>query len=121
MLNLVILLSVILKLLFFFNLSINKGNIDPLLCKTFPYLKTEKHKSFLPTILFAEVNNLSAQSLVAPYKLTGEEALSVERAKTFFTELSRQASIKLFDPIILVLINSKGLYSAVSTCFNAAA
>ena len=46
-----------------------------------------------PERLFAAINNLSEQSLVAPYKFKGDEALSVESATTFFIFLSRAASI----------------------------
>ena len=51
----------------------------------------------------------------------GEDALSVDKATTWDTLESKEASIILDAPIILVLINSNGLYSAVSTCFKAAA
>ena len=44
-------------------------------------------------ILLAATNSLSEQSLVAPYRLTGEEALSVERAITFETEVDFAACI----------------------------
>ncbi len=37
--------------------------------------------------LFAATNNLSDVSFVAPYKLIGEEALSVDKATTLETEL----------------------------------
>ena len=67
------------------------------------------------------MNNLSEQSFVAPYKFTGEQALSVERATTFFTPLFKQALIIFCAPRILVCIASKGLYSVDGTCFNAAA
>ena len=67
------------------------------------------------------MNNLSEQSFVAPYKFIGDAALSVESAKTLIVFLLRQASIKFCAPIMLVFINSNGLYSAAGTCFNAAA
>jgi len=102
-------------------LSIKIGTTEPLLAKTFPYLTTENRHPFFLLRLFADINNLSEHSLVAPYKFTGEEALSVERAITLFTSVSKAASIRLFAPPILVFINSVGLYSAAGTCFNAAA
>ena len=63
----------------------------------------------------------SAQSFVAPYRLIGLEALSVDSATTRFTPASMQASMTFCDPWTLVWTNSNGLYSAVSTCFSAAA
>jgi len=53
--------------------------------------------------------------------LIGEEALSVERATTFLTPASMEASTTFCEPRTLVLMNSKGLYSPVSTCLRAAA
>ena len=44
-------------------------------------------------MLFAAVNNLSDTNLVAPYKLIGLAALSVDSAITFFTLLDIAASI----------------------------
>ena len=51
-------------------------------------------------MLLADINNLSEHSLVAPYKLIGEQALSVESAKTLIL-FFKAASIKLLAPIIL--------------------
>lgn len=51
----------------------------------------------------------------------GDAALSVLKAKTFSTLLWKEASITFTAPCTLVLIVSKGLYSAVSTCLRAAA
>jgi hypothetical protein len=59
--------------------------------------------------------------LVAPYRLIGLEALSVESATTFCTPALMQASITFCDPLMLVATYSEGLYSAVSTCLRAAA
>ena len=56
----------------------------------------------------SEINNLSAHNFVAPYKLIGDEALSVESDITFFTLHSYAALITFFEPIILVSINSVG-------------
>ena len=67
------------------------------------------------------MNSLSEASLVAPYRLIGLLALSVERATTRLTPLSMQASIKFMAPITFVLTHSKGLYSAVGTILVAAA
>ena len=75
----------------------------------------------MPLILFAEMKSLSEQSLVAPYKFIGEQALSVDNAITFLTPFFKAASIKLLAPIILVFMASNGLYSVVGTCFKAAA
>ena len=69
----------------------------------------------------AAINNLSEHNFVAPYKFIGAAALSVERAITFLTSVDIEASIIFWAPIIFVLTNSPGLYSAVGTCFNAAA
>ena len=65
-LNRVIFLSVIFNGLFFFFNSRNSGTTEPLLPKTLPYLTTENLIYFFPTILFADENSLSEQSLVAP-------------------------------------------------------
>ena len=80
------------------------GKTEPLLPNTFPYLTTAKQ--VFPIILFAVVKSLSEQSLVAPYKFIGEQALSVERAITFLILFSLAALTIFSDPRILVLINS---------------
>ena len=90
---------------------------DPI---TFPYLTTENFKSLLPLILLAAINSLSEASLVAPYKLIGAAALSVERDTTFLTFVDQLASITFSAPKIFVLTASIGLYSAIGTCFIAA-
>lgn len=72
-------------------------------------------------MLFAAVNNLSEVSLVAPYKLIGAHALSVESATTSRTPQSKAALITFCAPCTFVLIHSSGLYTAVSTCLIAAA
>ena len=66
-------------------------------------------------------NILSEANFVAPYKLDGALALSVDKATIFFTPESIQASIRFIAPLIFVLIHSKGLYSAIGTIFAAAA
>ena len=73
-------------------------------------------------MLFAEIKSLSEQSFVAPYKLIGDTALSVDKAKTLDIFLLSIDASKIFcAPIIFVLTYSMGLYSAVGTCFKAAA
>ena len=67
------------------------------------------------------MNNLSDVNFVAPYKLIGAQALSVESATTFFTPVFKAALITFWAPYTLVLIHSSGLYSAKCTCFIAAA
>ena len=63
-----------------------------------PYLTVENKISFLPFILFAEINSLSAHNLVAPYKLIGAAALSVLNAITFFTfDSGGRASVSCYD------------------------
>ena len=46
------------------------------------HILPQKKKSFLPLILFADKMSLSAHNFVAPYKLIGEDALSVDKAIT---------------------------------------
>ena len=72
-------------------------------------------------MLFAAINNLSDTSFVAPYKFMGAAALSVDNATTFSTPHSSDACITFSAPIILVRMHSVGLYSAIGTCFIAAA
>ncbi|EKD70615.1 MAG: hypothetical protein ACD_46C00479G0003 [uncultured bacterium] len=74
-----------------------------------------------PFILLAATNNLSETSLVAPYKLIGQAALSVDKEMTLSTPRARDASMTLIAPLIFVLMHSIGLYSAVGTCLRAAA
>ena len=97
------------------------GITDPLDPITFPYLTQLKDISLSPFILLAATNNLSAHNLVAPYKFIGAAALSVLKAIIFFTLHSIQACTIFSEPKMFVFINSIGLYSAVFTCFNAAA
>ena len=63
--------------------SLKKGITEPLDAITFPYLTKLKRVPFGPEREFAFTNNFSAQSLVAPYKFIGLQALSVDRAITF--------------------------------------
>ena len=70
------------------------GITDPLLPITLPYLTIEKVISFAPVKLFAEENNLSEQSFVAPYRFIGAAALSVDNATTFLTSDNKLASIR---------------------------
>ena len=67
------------------------------------------------------MNSLSDASFDAPYKFTGFTALSVDKAKTFETFVSKTALITFSAPLTFVLMHSKGLYSAAGTCYNAAA
>ena len=69
--------------------------------------------SFLPRILFAAIKSLSEVSLVAPYRLIGAHALSVDSATTFETLESKDAFITFSAPPILVLTHSSGLYYAI--------
>ena len=88
---------------------------------TFPYLTTLNWVPCSPEYAFAATNNLSDVNLVAPYRLIGLDALSVDKATTRSTPLSMQASIKFIAPTTLVFTHSKGLYSAVGTILVAAA
>jgi len=114
--NLVILSSVIGRIPFDRS-ERKKGITDPREPNTFPYLTTPKDVSCEPEYELPATNSLSDANFVAPYKLIGELALSVERAITFLTFLSIAASIRFIAPIILVFTHSKGLYSAVGTIF----
>ena len=67
------------------------------------------------------MNNLSDTSLVAPYKLIGLDALSVDKAIIFLHYFLLLLGTIFSAPRIFVFINSVGLYSAAGTCFNAAA
>ncbi len=100
---------------------LKKGTTDPLEPTTLPYLVTPKRVCLLPAILFAATKSLSLASLVAPYKFTGLQALSVLRAIHFLTPFSKQASMTFCAPCMFVFIHSIGLYSAIGTCFIAAA
>src|SRR6218665_4086 len=104
-----------------FFLLIKKGITDPLEPITLPYLTTENLIGFQPVILLAATNSLSEASLVAPYKLIGAQALSVDNATTRSTSVSRQELITFSAPRTLVFTHSIGLYSAIGTCFIAAA
>ena len=65
--------------------SLNKGITLPLEPRTFPYLTIENLVFGLPDKLFAAIKSLSDVNFVAPYKLIGLEALSVESETIFFT------------------------------------
>ena len=98
-------------------------------------IDTKKNQEFKPLegipiavkdIFCTKGNKTTASSkmlhnFVAPYRLIGDEALSVDRATTFLTPASMAASMTFWLPITFVFTNSKGLYSALSTCFRAAA
>ena len=53
--------------------------------------------------------------------MIGLAALSVESATTRDTPAEMAALTTFSAPMTLVLMHSKGLYSAMGTCFNAAA
>ena len=53
---------------------------------------------------------MSDTSFVAPYRLIGCDALSVESAITFFTPLSILASIIFCAPVILVFMNVNKIF-----------
>ena len=72
-------------------------------------------------MLLAATKILSDASFVAPYRLMGVAALSVESAMTFSTPSSIAAVITFSAPWMFVLMHSRGLYSAAGTCFSAAA
>ena len=107
----------------FFSLAnfLNISTTLPLEPITFPYLTTEKDVFFIPVKLLAAINNLSEHNFVAPYKLIGLTALSVDNAITFLTPQSIAAFIIFSAPLMLVLIHSIGLYSDETTCLSAAA
>ena len=87
-------MSLCVMLSIFFSFScINFGITLPLLPVTLPYLTTENLVLLFPAMLLAAIKSLSAQSLVAPYKLIGEEALSVDKSITFFELASIAADI----------------------------
>src|SRR5690554_6414677 len=97
------------------------GITEPFEPMTLPYLTTENLMGLSPLILLAATNNLSEVNLVAPYRLIGAQALSVDKATTRSTLVCRQASTTFWAPPIFVLMHSSGLYSAIGTCFIAAA
>ena len=92
-------------------LDIKKGITEPLDPITLPYLTTLNLTFLDPLILLAATNNLSEASFVAPYKLIGAHALSVESATTSLTPQVSAASITFSAPLIFVLMHSVGLYS----------
>ena len=92
---------------------LNNGTTLPREPITLPYLTTEKLQPPAPDKLLPAMNILSAANFVAPYRLIGLHALSVERAMTFLTP-ARIAAVTTFSaPLMFVLAASKGLYSAV--------
>ena len=97
------------------------GTTEPFEPTTLPYLATLKRVRRVPAMLFAAVKSLSLASFVAPYRFMGLQALSVLRAITFSTLHAKAAFITFCAPFIFVFIHSIGLYSAIGTCFIAAA
>ena len=65
-----------------FRRSQKKGITEPRDPMTLPYRTSENRSCRPPTILLAATNNLSEQSFVAPYRLIGAAALSVDNATT---------------------------------------
>ena len=61
---------------------------------------------------------LSFLDSVATKRLTGQNAVSVNRANSFFTPVSMLPSMAFSEPIVFVFTYSMGLYSSVSTCFR---
>ena len=97
----------LVKNFLFFKYSLKTGITDPLDPATFPYLTTENLTlPFFADILFDETKILSDVSFVAPYKLIGSDALSVDKAITFVTLFSILALTTFSAPPIFVLIHS---------------
>src|SRR3546814_18794984 len=88
---------------------------------TFPSRTTETRQPPAPDRLLAATKILSEASLVAPYRLIGLAALSVDSAITLVTPLRIAAFTTFSAPSMLVRTHSNGLYSAIGTCFRAAA
>src|SRR5690606_6336366 len=88
---------------------------------TLPYRTTEKRVPCSPEYELEATNSLSEASFVAPYRFIGELALSVDKATQPLMLWSMQASMTFIAPLILVLMHSNGLYSAVGTILVAAA
>ncbi len=99
----------------------NSGTTEPREPTTLPYRTAAKRVRAPPTMLLAATNSLSEASLVAPYRLIGFAALSVDRAITLSTSLAMAARITFSAPCTFVLMHSMGLYSAAGTCLRAAA
>ena len=68
---------------------------------------TENLIGFQPVILLAATNSLSEANFVAPYRLIGDTALSVDKEIIFSTLFSMAASTTFCDPTIFVLITCK--------------
>ena len=67
------------------------------------------------------MKSLSDASLLAPYRLIGLQALSVDKATTFFTLFNLAAVITFWAPKTFVFIHSIGFISARGTILVAAA
>gem|GEM_PF-4595272 len=98
--NLVIVGSVMVTLLDFFNCSINKGTTLQLVHKTFHHLIQTKSVFF--DSLLAAIIIFSHTALQVPYILKGSTALSVETSMTFFILFSILALITFCIQIIFV-------------------
>ena len=104
---------------FYLNNSKKRGKLNLLIPATFPYLTTENLVVLLLSEKFAEINNLSATSFVAPYKLIGFDALSVESIIDFFTLALIDALIIFsvlnisFDKFRRIIFSCRNLFKCV--------
>src|SRR5437763_358551 len=69
--------------------------------QTLPYATAPKIPPSLPRYLFAESQRRSATSLVAPYRVEGPRALSLETKMAFRTPVAIQAEMTLAVPSML--------------------
>src|SRR6266404_4465195 len=97
-----------------------RGVTLPRLPTTLPYLTTLKVVRPADRLL-AATKIFSAASFVAPYRLSGLTALSVDSAMTFGTRAAIAARQTFSAPFMFVITASNGLYSHVGTIFMAAA
>src|SRR5688572_16204271 len=95
--------------------DMKNGMTEPREPITFPYRTTAKRVLCVPAYALPAMNNLSEASFVAPYRLIGLLALSVDNATTRLMPRSMHTSMRFIAPLMLVLTHSKGLYSAVGT------
>src|SRR6516164_364254 len=91
----------------------------PRLLRTLPYRHILKRQRPAARLLDA-TNIFSAHNFVAPYKLSGLTALSVDKAITFLTPAAIAALQTFSLPITLVITASNGLYSHEGTILRAA-
>ena len=79
----------------------------------FPTVYKKQASVNASAVQLAETNNLSEHNFVAPYKLMGAQALSVDKATTWVTFVFNAAFITFSAPPTFVLTHSSGLYSAI--------